>query len=395
MTALLPPGCGVRAALAAGCLVALLLAPLAAQERRAAVRTPAAVFAEVMEARRAADATATEAAASELAAWPRLDVLPILIAAADPARGKESCGAALAVLERMGLADDAAFAASLLQPGLEEDLRRALVGLARRDARTLAALEALLRTVSSSARVAFVRAVEDLRTPAAAVWLARCAERAPDVRGEALARLGRLGEALPLGAPAEALDAVRSLLAGVETRALRDAVVACGRLEDGDAVPLLIALLGDEDRGLSADAAWSLQRITGLALRDRRDRWEHWYQSEAEWWRERSDRAFAALDSGDAAVRTRAILELSGRRTAREQLAQRLTPLLEDRDPEVARLSAWALGVLRTKAAVPALLAALEQAETPASGEAWKALRAIARKDLPREPAACRAALGL
>jgi HEAT repeat protein len=298
------------------------------------------------------------------------------------------------VLERLGQAEDLAFAAALLRSGSEEDLERAVLAVARRDRRALSVLEGLVRHVRTDVRVAFLRAVDGLGTLEAVVWMSRCGEHSADVRSEALARLGRLAESLAHPAPEEALSLVHGVLGGIGGIGLRDAVIAAGRIEDGDSVPYLIALLSERDPGLRADAAWSLQRITGLLLRDRKERWEDWYAAELEWWRERSELAFAELEGSDHGACTRALLEVSSHHSSRDRLSLRVIPLLQDSAPDVARLAAHSLRVLRSKVACAALVEALERPEPEVAKEAWLALRAITRKDLPNEAALWRAARG-
>jgi hypothetical protein len=357
-------------------------------------RTAAAAFVALVGARDSGDESGIQAAVNVLATFPRVEIRAVIERAALPGVGDETARAGLVVLERFGQADDLAFAAALLRAGSEEDLERAVLAVARRDRRALAVLEGLLRHVRTDVRVAFLRAVDGLGSLQAVVWIARCGEHSADVRGEALARLGRLAESLAHPAPEEALSLVHGVLGGIDGVGLRDAVIAAGRIEDGDSVPYLIALLSEGDPGLRADAAWSLQRITGLLLRERKERWEDWYASELEWWRERSQQAFAELESGDRGACTRALLEISSHHSSRDVLSLRVIPLLLDPVPEVARLAAQSLRVLQSKVACAALVAALERPEPEVAKEAWLALRAITRKDLPNDAALWRATRG-
>jgi HEAT repeat protein len=169
--------------------------------------------------------------------------------------------------------------------------------------------------------------------------------------------------------------------------------VAAGRLRDDDAVPALLDALRAEDRGLVTDAAWALARITGLELRDRSERWEAWYADEEAWWRDRSDAAFARLDSIDPGENVAALIEISGRRAGRGRLAARIAPQLEAGDAVVAATAARVLGQLGSKVATAELVRALELGDPLASAAAWQALRQVTGKDLPHDPAAWRAAI--
>jgi len=348
-------------------------------------RTPATAFAEFAASRSAGRSDAAAEALASLASFPHTLVRAILEAAAAPDRGADEALAALAVLEHLGGARDLALAPLLWRAGAEPELERAVLAIARRDAGSLSVLEGLARAVPAEVRLTFVRAVEGLGSLAAVSWMARCAERMPDVRPETLARIGRLAQALPHPAPEDALEFVRGVIAGFGSDALRDAVIAAGRMEDGESIPHLIALLAEEDVGLRADAAWSLERISGLQLRDRADRWAAWFEVELEWWRERSDSAFYELESADRAERTCALLEIGGRRMSRDRLSLRVAPLLQDPDPTVAQLAAQTLRSLRSKVACAPLVLALERPELEVGLESWRALRAITGKDLPRD----------
>lgn len=355
-------------------------------------RTASAAFDVLIEARRAESSAEAESALIALGAFPRADLHTILERAAAPGAADDAAEAALAVLERFGHADDLLFAGALHRPSADVALEQAVLGVVRRDERALAVLEGASRAVTQAVRIAFVRAVEQLETLDAASWIARCAQRAPDVRAEAIARLGRLSESLPHPAPDEALDLVHSVLGGIPTDGLRDAIIAAGRMEDGEAIPYLIALLGEDDSGLRSDAAWSLQRITGLRLRERKERWEQWYADELAWWRDRSEYVFSDLDTLDRATLTKALLEISARQSSRDRLALRVMPLLQSPAPDVAKLAAQTLRILRSKVACVELIRALERPEPEIGLEAWRALRAITRKDIPRDVDAWRSA---
>jgi len=366
--------------------------PVVSDERAPETRTATSVFAELVEAHRSGDEATSAMCVDALSAHSRPVWRSIAERAAEPGRSVDIAKAALLLLRRLGGADDVALGASLHRDGAGPDLEATLIAIVARDTRTLGALDRLVRSVPREVVAIFVRAVETARTPEAAVWLARCADRAPEVRGEALARLGRLAESLPNPAPEEALEVVRTVLAGIGSDALRDAIIATGRMEDGDAIPHLIALLADEDPGLRSDAAWALERITGLKLRERRERWEDWYATELAWWRDRSDAAFSDLESADFATRTRAMLEISSRRSSRDRLALRVIPLLDHADTATAKMAAWTLRSLRAKCAVGPLIRALDHTDPAVRLEAWRSLRGITRKDLPEDAAQWRAA---
>lgn len=355
----------------------------------------AAAFARFVEARRAESTADADAALGALSQRPLAELHAVLESAAAPGRPDEVAIAATLVLGRFGTASELALAPALYREEAREEFDSAVLAVARRDARALHVLDGAARTASTEVRSAFVRAVEGLATTEAASWIARCAERAPDVRGEALARLGRLAQQLAQPVSDDVFAVVRNVLGGVASDALRDAVIAAGRMEDGDAIPYLVPLLREENAGLRADAAWALERISGLELREHAESWEVWYAQQTTWWREHSDAAFADLEGATPALRIRGLLEVGPRRLSRDRISLRVVPLLEDPDPGVARLAAATLRALRSRVAVPALLDALERPEPVVGAAAWDALRAITRKDLPNDVAAWRAACAI
>jgi len=360
--------------------------------RGAAHRTATSVFADLVESHRSGASAQSESLLDALSQHPRPVLRAIAERAAEPDRSLDVANAALLMLRRFGAHEDVALGAALHREGADAELQATWIAIATRDSRTLTVLDGLVRTLPGEVQAIAVRTVETVGTPEAAEWLARCAQRVPEVRCEALARLGRMVESKPFPAPEEALAVVRNVIGGIGSEALREAVVAAGRMEDGDSIPHLVAMLAEEDPGLRADAAWALQRITGLKLRERRERWEDWYASELAWWRDQSDQAFDDLQSPEAAERTRALMEISSHRASRDRLASKVIPLLEHEEPETAKLAAWTLRVLRSKCAVGPLIRALDRSDPEVAREAWHALRGITRKDLPEDATRWRAA---
>ncbi len=378
-------------------LVVLSSATLFARESRStpdSAATPERIFAQLVEAGRDGNELEIAASVAALAAFPHERVRIVLDAAAGPDRFDDDAQAGLIFLERRGSAADLDLLLGFARESLDPEVEAAALAVARRDHRALPVLADLLRTAPTFVRRAFVRAVESLETVDAAIWLAQCADRARDVRGEAIARLGRLAEKLPHSAPEEARALIHDALGGFESDGVREAVIAAGRMEDGDAIPYLLAMLGEPNQGLRQDAVWSLQRITGLNLRDRKERWEDWYSRELAWWRDDADTAFAELESSQDSARICALLEISSRHSSRDRLSLSVVPLLQDPNTEVAKLAANTLRVLRSKVACGALIDAMEGEEPGLAREAWRALQRITRKDLPQNAAEWRLICG-
>ncbi len=377
-------------------LVAVILLPMmasatAAPQPRPDQQSAAAAFQALVEARRDGSTRGREAALAELVTLSAQERRDLIERLAVPGTPDGIARAALDVLGRAGTPRDPAIALRFLRAGLEVEVEDTIASIATRDPRTLNVLDEILRDLPTEARAILVRAVERVGTPAAAGWLGRCIERASDVRGEALARLGRLAQELGKPPPADVYTAVRNVLAGADSESLRAAIIAAGRLEDADAIPHLIAILRTGAPGSRADAKWSLGLITGLRLGDQIVRWDAWYATEQEWWREESESAFTALDSGDRAERVTALLAIGKLHAWRHKLASEVAPALQDPDPEVARLAAQVLGRMNSRYVGAALARAMERPEAEVVHEAWRTLRSTTRKDLPSDPAAWRA----
>lgn len=190
-----------------------------------------------------ADDEARVAALMGLAAAPDAAHLDVLVGALD--------GASDAVR-------DAAFAA--LSSWIE--LHPALVATARLD-RALGAC----RQLSSSARLLARLGTRDARAALRGMLESPDAERVS-------AALDGFAETDDV----EARDAMRALLgAATPCEVRRKACLVLGRLEDADAIPELIELVGDEDGGLASDARWALERITGEHLAADPELWSEWW----------------------------------------------------------------------------------------------------------------------
>jgi len=375
----------------AGVLVLSLLAEVSAIARGTEDPSPAVAFRSLLQAREAGSEPARNAALAAFTRLPPGATRLLLEPLAAPGAPLDEGRAALDVLGRIGVPGDVALVVRFQRDELQHELEGTILSIASRDPRALNALDELLLGIPTGARAAAVRAVERLGTPLAAGWLGRCVERAPDVRGEALARLGRLVQDLNRPAPDEAYAAVRGVLAGAESESLSDAIIAAGRMEDADAIPHLFAILRTGTPGTRADAAWALERITTLRFGDQVQRWDTWYATEQAWWRDESETAFTALVDGDRAERITALLAIGRLHGWRHKLAREVAQVLQDPNPEVARLAAQVLGRLDSRYVGAALARALERPEPEVVHEAWLTLRNTTRKDLPSDPAAWRA----
>jgi hypothetical protein len=107
-------------------------------------------------------------------------------------------------------------------------------------------------------------------------------------------------------------DRLRSFLSPWRPDALRKKVVLLlGHLQDVEAVPELIELLKEEDRGLVANTAWSLREITGQQLDADPELWTDWWERGGADALAKRAEAGEAADEGAASDATHAAPEAS------------------------------------------------------------------------------------
>jgi HEAT repeat protein len=224
--------------------------------------------------------------------------------------------------------------------------------------------------------------------PAAVEALAQLLGVQPELDLLLLAELGRCasGQAPPFDSAVG--SRVRGFLHAPSVELVREAAQACGRLEDAEALPELVELLGHENRGVRRNAHWSLRKITGVSFAEDPRAWGAWLLSEERWWDERAPELLLGLGDPDLAHALAAVQELARRRAPRHPLAREMVRALAHEEREVRRLACVALGQFRSRTAVPDLLAALEDPEADVRMAALRALRSITGLDLPGERAA-------
>jgi hypothetical protein len=183
-------------------------------------------------------------------------------------------------LARLGPEATPRIAELLEQPGHGDVPAEALaLALARAaDERSVACLRRLATTADDEARVAALAglaAVPDaarLGTRDARAVLRGMLE-SPDAE-----RVSAALDGFAETDDVEAREAMRALLGPATPREVRrKACLVLGRLEDADAIPELIEVVGDEDGGLASDARWALEWITGEHLAADPELWNEWW----------------------------------------------------------------------------------------------------------------------
>jgi hypothetical protein len=177
----------------------------------------------------------------------------------------------------------------------------------------------------------------------------------------------------------------RAYLLKDDVQLVRTAALACGHLEDYDALTTLIALLDHEDAGVRDAAYWSLQHVAGVGLPAESQRWQIWLRGEEEWFAQQARILFEDLRHRDPARVVRALNELSGRRFQRDLIAREIAAALAQGQPEIRRSACAALGRLGSPAAIADLVRCLEDPSPLLAAQAWAALKLITGADLPAE----------
>ena len=259
-----------------------------------------------------------------------------------------------------------------------------------RDRSGFATLRVLWKELPEAARTKVVRAAGMVPGPDALEFLAELLARPLGCEGQILAQMGRACEGVERELALEVAGAVHPMLASEHEGIVKSVALLLGKLEDAQAVPDLIWLLGHDSRGLTQNAHWALARITGLQLPMDRDIWEAWFVEEDTWWGNHSARAFAELSSSDPTVAAQAVREVSSHTLDRHRLAYELVAALDHPHATVRRLGCEALRRVGSGDAVPTLIDLLEDPSTMVADAAWASLRALTGQDLPNDPEAWR-----
>ena len=205
--------------------------------------------------------------------------------------------------------------------------------------------------------------------------------RVPAADALVLAEVGHIGGLVRHPIDKQVCERVRRYLTMDERAVLIEAIVAAGRLEDGEAVPQLIELLEDADGNVRDRAHEALKLITGAHHGPNPKLWQDWHREEKNWWRTEAPDQLSDVRDGIPALASRAILELSRRRYFRHQIAVELTHGLERQGVDLVVLTCAALGSLGSSLSVPYLLDSLQHRSLEVRQAAYLALCRITGED--------------
>jgi hypothetical protein len=213
--------------------------------------------------------------------------------------------------------------------------------------------------------------------------LARLLGRWPAIDRLLIQQIGRRSGKAPIVLSPTDVAALRHFLESRETTLRREAALAVGRFEDPEAVGALIDLLGDPDRGVQENAHWALRQITGLRFHLDPKRWRGWHDQERAWWTTAAPGLIEMLDSENPVPTAGAIRELSLRRLFRNEVTDKLVPLLAARNRKVSKIAFAAVENLESERAIPALIDLLGDSDGSVQADALHALCRITGESHP------------
>ncbi len=275
-----------------------------------------------------------------------------------------------------------------VQPALEE----ALSGPLAREPRAFAELPQLWRRSRPELQPAIVNAVAAAGSPAGLPFLAGLLGRSDELDEVVLAAMLRLAQMATPPVSEEVAGPLRRVIERGSAARIQSAAITLGRLQDEEAIPLLIDALEHESRGVQNQAARGLEQITGLSFRNEPTRWRAWYEQELAWFEEHGERSLQALHSERSEEVFEAVRTLAKRKLFRHQTAENLALLLNHESRSIRLVVPPALTQLGSPVAVPLLIDSLLDADEETARSAWNALKSLTGLELPLDHEAWRAA---
>ncbi len=325
-----------------------------------------------------------DALAWGLASFGRSVLLPFLQPRIEGASIAER-GEILELLGRVGLRTDlgtlvlvaAPHPRSALDVRLGQVLREAVSALCSRDARAVVSMPRWILLSSPDLASALILAASDHPSEAVLTTFVDCLGFDRSLDCALLPQIGRVGEALDRLVTDSAARAVLPYLEQEDPQLLREAALACGRLETFEATSLLIALLDHEERGVREASQWALERSSGMRFGKDEIRWSAWLRSEQAWFEEVSGRLAPKLRQGEVQVALRTLGDVSQHRFERHRLATEVEFALEHENPLVRSLACVCLERLGSLSSRTPLTEALEDPDPSVAAAARRALQAL------------------
>lgn len=295
----------------------------------------------------------------------------------------------LRLLQHVGVGDDVPLLLEVSEPPAgkrrpdrmtSEWFQLALRGILEREPAVPHAIEERFAELHPGLVAPIVRTVSGLRSRAALECLTNLLGVVEEADGLLLLEVGRLAGQVPPPFHRTTRDAVRRNLHKGDVETLLRTADVIGKLEDREALPLLIGLLDHRVAGVGKEANEALKLMTRQDLGADRQRWEEWYGKTMRWWHEDAPKMLDDLRHGKPGDASAALLELSRQRVFRHDLVEPVTAVLGRKEHELVLLACAVLGHLGSWKAIPVLVERLDDPDPKVQAEAMRALQRITGK---------------
>ncbi len=263
-------------------------------------------------------------------------------------------------------------------------LRDCAAALFRRHADTASALRSAIERAPAEHRPLLVAALGASRTYAAVEVLGNWLLRERRERLGLVRALAESARALPPPFDERACAGLRDSLDHADAPEFREAILCVGWLEDAGSVGELVSLLRSPHPGVSADALWSLRRITGARIGTDAPRWQRFLAEERDWRAARLPELLDQLGGSDTKASGAALNELARHRFPRHEIAAAVGQRIEALEGTQFLSACGLLGQLGSRAALEALARAANSHHSAAEQRAIQdARRTLLRQAQP------------
>jgi HEAT repeat protein len=169
---------------------------------------------------------------------------------------------------------------------------------------------------------------------------------------------------------------------------IKEAAMALGRWRNVESIPLLIQMLSNENEGVKSHAFWALQNISGNRYTMEPARWTAWLDSVKQSEPAKLTALIAKLDYGPDATRPLAAEKMASIVLSRDKAVEALRRHLADPDFRTRAACINVMWQFGDAASCADLIPCLRDTQAEVSYTAWRALKDISGKNLPRDHAA-------
>ncbi|MDZ4774783.1 MAG: HEAT repeat domain-containing protein [Planctomycetota bacterium] len=270
---------------------------------------------------------------------------------------------------------------------------RALAAVVSRDGSSISGLKTRLQKLAPALQPLVLRALAASRRPQAVGVLTAFLGQSHDLDLVVLSCVGRLVEEALGDLPEEDLTWIRPFAEDTDWRVRREAMLVLGRVSDWRSHAVITRALADEQRLVQQAAHWALARMTRADFAFDAGAWSTWFEHEIVWYELNGPRFERAIASQDPADVLEGVRELAGHTLFRHDAARTIATLLASPQSDLVAQVCLVLHNLRSPAACPALLAALESVDASIREAARATLAVITGLELAPDPVAWKRAL--